>query len=671
LDNQLNRRTLLKSVVALSASAPLIGSAAQLKSTPAQNAQKAVDALRQKVSSPTQFPPSYNPMSGNPLKTRNDVIKVIKDLYLPLTPYYSKGGARVRLDAVSASFDRAAADMEGYSRPLWGLAPLAMGGGADFVDWDLFRRGLANGMNPDHEEFWGWSTPKDQRLVELAAIGFALTLIPHILWQPQSAQAKKHIAGYLQQAYAQEFVENNWLSFRFMIGLGLLAIGEKIDHALIKAHEQKIDSYYLKDGWYRDGLSRRADYYVPYALQFYGLLYSRLSKDQARNQLLQERAKALAPDFQRWFAEDGAAIPFGRSLTYRFGCAAYWSALAFADVPTLPWGQVKGIILRHLRWWSTQPMSERDGILSVGYSYPNRHMCEPYNSACSPYWAFKVFAFMALPETHPFWTSKEEVLPLFNTTSTQALPGMVIYHTPGDAIALASGQEEHQRWMRKATEKYAKFAYSARYGFGVETDHEYFDGASLDSMLGFSADGYLFSVRRGNSLVKIADDLLYAKWSPEDGVQVETWLLAAAPWHIRVHRIQSNKTYRTIEGGFAVNRKDYGAGGPLQQAKGIGSVMTPADLSGIRDLGSSIPRMGRAIEALPNSNIINAKSTVPQLTGEIPAGESILMCAVLAMKSSQTANEIWSKVPTAPSIAELEARIRDKGRVVGVSDIKI
>src|SRR6266404_7994219 len=135
--------------------------------------------------------PSFNPMAGNPLMTRSDVARAIKDLYLPLTQYYSEGSARVRLDMAGATFDRTAADLEGFARPLWGLAPLAAGGGADFVDWEMFRRGLANGMNPEHPEFWGHSQNRDQRLVELAAVGFALALMPDVLWHAQPPEAKK------------------------------------------------------------------------------------------------------------------------------------------------------------------------------------------------------------------------------------------------------------------------------------------------------------------------------------------------------------------------------------------------------------------------------------------------------------------------------------------------
>jgi hypothetical protein len=73
----------------------------------------------------------------------------------------------------------------------------------------------------------------------------------------------------------------------------------------------------------------------------------------------------------------GAAIPFGRSLTYRFSCAAYFAAVGFAGVPDLPepiqsLGTIKGFLLRHLRWWAKNSIDAfyPDGTLSIGWLYP-------------------------------------------------------------------------------------------------------------------------------------------------------------------------------------------------------------------------------------------------------------------------------------------------------------
>src|SRR5439155_2374868 len=124
-----------------------------------------------------------------------------------------------------------------------------------------------------------------------------------------------------------------------------------------------------------------------------------------------ERSRIFAHDFAHWFSEDGSALPFGRSLTYRFAQGAFWGALAFADVEALPWAVVKGLYLRHLRWWMRQPIFSETGLLTIGYTYPNLLMAESYNSPGSPYWALKIFLPLALPEEHPFWRAEEAPLP--------------------------------------------------------------------------------------------------------------------------------------------------------------------------------------------------------------------------------------------------------------------
>jgi hypothetical protein len=57
---------------------------------------------------------------------------------------------------------------------------------------------------------------------------------------------------------------------------------------------------------------------------------------------------------------------------------SFWGALAYADVELpapLTWGMVKGIVLRHLRWWQTQhAMWSPSGTLTIGYSYPNMYV---------------------------------------------------------------------------------------------------------------------------------------------------------------------------------------------------------------------------------------------------------------------------------------------------------
>jgi len=79
------------------------------------------------------------------------------------------GGVRIRLGYSGAAFDQAAGDLEGFARPLWGLAP-AQAGGASWVDWEPMRRGLACGTNPQHPEYWGEARDYDKRLVRTGSL---------------------------------------------------------------------------------------------------------------------------------------------------------------------------------------------------------------------------------------------------------------------------------------------------------------------------------------------------------------------------------------------------------------------------------------------------------------------------------------------------------------------
>jgi len=604
----------------------------------------------------TYDPVSANPLHGNPLRSRADVEKALRDLFNPVLPFFSEGGARVRLDGAGAHFDRAAADLEGFARPLWGLTPLAAGGGR-FDHWELYRRGLANGTDPEHPEYWGTVNSTDQRMVELAAIGFTMRLLPHLVWEPLEQRAKDNLAAYLKHARKFDYADNNWKFFRILVDLGLEECGVEFDRSLTEKYLEELDGFYLGDGWYRDGNVRRIDHYIPFAMHFYGLIYARLARgDEKRVAAYKERATLFAKDIRHWFDEDGGTLAFGRSLTYRFACGGIWGALAFADLEALPWGEIKGQFMRHLRWWADKPIANRDGILSIGYGYPNLFMSESYNSAGSPYWALKAFLPLALPADHPFWTAEETAAATDAAPVPLKHPGMVMMHTEGNVVGLSSGQQNWQ--MRNGTEKYAKFAYASRYGFSVEVDERAYHMGAFDGALAFSDDGRHYRVRETNEVAQIAGDALFARWKPWADVTVETWLLPANPWHIRVHRIVTPRALHATEGGFAIGRADLNADTYID-AVGKAAAKSRTDVSAIVDLGGK--REGRAHRAYPNTNLIVSKTIVPQLRGEIAAGTTVLMTAAMALPAGAGAEAALGRPPVAPDLAALESLFAREG----------
>lgn len=125
------------------------------------------------------------------------------------------------------------------------------------------------------------------------------------------------------------------------------------------------------------------DYYSSsFAIQFLQLLYAQLAGDEdpGRAAEFRQRAQMAALDLVHYYDDQGRAIPFGRSVGYRFAMVSFWGALAYAHVELpapLTWGMVKGIVLRNLRWWQTQTeMWTSSGTLSLGYSYPNMYVSE-------------------------------------------------------------------------------------------------------------------------------------------------------------------------------------------------------------------------------------------------------------------------------------------------------
>jgi hypothetical protein len=485
----------------------------------------------------------------------------------------------------------------------------------------------------------------------MAAIGLALALVPTELWEPLDLSARRHLVDWLLTINRRAVPDNNWLFFRVLVNLGLAHVGADHDAFAAQAALDRLEEFYLGDGWYSDGLTAQRDYYVPFAMHYYGLVYAKLAeaREPERAQRFRERAASFAQQFMYWFTAEGAALPFGRSLTYRFAQGSFWSALAFSDVEALPWGVIKGLALRHLRWWSRRPIFTSDGILSIGYAFPNLNMAEQYNSPGSPYWALKFFLPLALPESHPFWQASEEPQPPLASAQHQPYPYMILCRDPTSrhVIALASGQ--HEPWIRHAAEKYAKFAYSTAFGFSTPAGGRGLSQAAADSMLALSDDGDHYRVRERCEEAGYEHGALRSLWRPLAGVEVDTWLVPSVPWHVRVHRLHTDRPLWSAEAGFALDRTGddpIARAGSEMEDEGVAFARYPAGGSGLLDLLGR--RSGRVLRVDPNTNLLAPRTVLPTLLGEHSPGEHWLACAVLGEPDLLKWDESWKQPPDVP-----------------------
>ena len=548
--------------------------------------------------------------SDNQFRTRDDFIRAASALISPLGQYRSPGHARIRVaTCTGAGFSETAAQLEGFARPLWAVAILlqlkqqsnqstsAPLEGA----LEPWVTGIRAGTDPQSPEYWGDLSDFDQRMVEMESIAFALLANPTVFSFDSEPTTQANLIAWLRQINEHKMPETNWLWFRVLVNIALVkTLHVPLDE--VKAHIdkslEKLDTFDIGEGWSSDGLwseqRKQADYYSgSFAIQFAQLLYIRFAPkyDLARTSKYIEQAREFGKEYWRYFDPQGAAIPFGRSLTYRFAFAAFWAAVAFAGVelpaPIKEMGSVKGLLLRHLRWWAKQPhIFNTDGTPNIGFAYPNMYLAEDYNSPQSVYWCLKSFLVLGLDDTNAFWQAEElghprtrkDIMRLDNKVGDIKVlwpPRQILCNTREHTFLLSSEQSTTKRFKAREA-KYGKLAYSSAFGFSVPC------GPSLEQIapdstllvsLGLEEDDWKvrwspYDVETGEVYMKECGEtvpILMSRWKPWKRLNVVIETLLVPPmrrwpgWSVRVHHVKcttslsARERLQIVEGGFAAS----------------------------------------------------------------------------------------------------------------------
>ena len=532
------------------------------------------------------------------ITSRQDMADVLFELTEPLKKYYSKTKAWLNLGATSAHYPDLAAWVEGFSRPLWGLGSYFAHSGNE--EWEqIYLQGMISGTDPDSPEYWGDCVPYDQKLVEMAAIAYTLLWTDGKFTGRMTEQQKHDLYSWLSQINGNPCHSCNWKFFHILVNIALKKAGQEYDQKGMEESLSFIDQCYVGNGWYLDGTNGHADYYIPFAMHFYGLVYAVFMKDSdpERCQRYIDRAMEFGGDFAYWFAENGSAIPYGRSLTYRFAQASFYSACVMAKIEPLPLGVMKGIITRHLEYWLSKPIFDHDGVLTIGYEYPNLTMSESYNAPGSPYWALKIFACLTLPENDDFWKTEALPLPKMEKIKTFPQANQIVQRTEdGHAVLFPSGLVTGHVHTHME-EKYSKFAYSTKYGFSVMRSSCNFWEAAPDSVLCFELNGHIF-VRRTIDSGCISDNKVISDWSPFMGIHVHSEIIPTEKGHIRKHTIKSDYDCIAYDSGFAVEQGDGSCTVRAIQGEGEAEV--------------------RGVD--PNTNLLHPKTVIPTVKYVIKKG---------------------------------------------------
>nr|WP_240150419.1 DUF2264 domain-containing protein [Streptomyces sp. SID7805] len=394
-------------------------------------------------------------------------------------PYASPRHGLISLPGPRPSFSGPRSDgLEGFARTFL-LAAFRLAGddGRDPHGLlDRYAQGLTSGtesptfdteLAPGQPDSWPRIETVRQAYVEAASVALGLRLTRRRLWDTLDDRVRARIAEWLLPTLEPPPIDNNWWLFGLTVGGFLLDAGIETERAqaAIDRALARIDDWYRGDGWYSDGDNRAFDHYNAWALHFYPVLHAHLSGDAALLATHGARLHAQLTSYTRLFDTNGAPIPFGRSLTYRFAAtAAPWLGALTGHTPLTP-GATRRLASGALRHFLDRGAVTEDGLLPLGWYGPYAPMLQGYSGPASPYWASKGFLGLLLPADHPAWTGPEEPLPAETADAVFPLgpTGLLVQSTASDGLVRLHNHGSNSV-LAAADPYYARYAYSTRTG---------------------------------------------------------------------------------------------------------------------------------------------------------------------------------------------------------------
>lgn len=569
-------------------------------------------------------------LADNPLRSRADYEQALLDILKPVYQLMHDEGklGRVRISDSGAVYDEPRREIEGFMRTLWGVGPLCSTPehAAKYHDYyDAATAGILAGVDPDSPWYWGELGDYDQLFVEMGSLATMLILTKDFFWAKLSDTDQKHLYRWLNQINQHTIPPTNWLFFRVLVNSFFQHVGLPLPADQPANDLKELDSYYLNDGWYFDGYNTQIDYYIPFGMQYYGVLYSKLAADPQEEHVakFRQRAVAFAQTFKDWFVQSGESLPFGRSQTYRFAQSAFWSVAGFAKLPLEQPQLAPTLLRRNMHWWFTKPIFNDTGLLTIGYGYPNLVMAEGYNAPGSPYWAMKNFINLALPEDDPFWQGKDAEFASPQRVVNPYSHMLLVHSADGEELqAFTAGQHSHEHAHGES--KYEKYVYSTTFGFSVAKGSTLPKQGGFDNTLALSESDYHYQTAFGYADYAVHDDYVYSRWEPWSDTTVQNFVVPAYPWHLRVHVIDTKRALNAIEGSFSApaDGRELLASAP-DQAYYTSSVGT----TGIVALTTNTSV--EVTQPEPNTNMLYPRTALPQLTTKLPVGRTVLIDACL------------------------------------------
>jgi hypothetical protein len=352
-------------------------------------------------------------------------VELLVKMSSPILEHLSKGTFRKFAQIeFSPSWDfrnKEVAYMEAFGRLLVGLAPFVSLPDDGSPESEIrkkmrlqIQQSLAHGFDPNSPDYFYWGSPSSaQPLVDAAFISQALLSAPKVLWEDLSDTTKQHILFEFKKIRQIKPFNNNWVLFAAIIETFLLSVGEAIDAERIDTAIEKINKWYVGDGWYSDGDRFHFDHYNGYVIQpmLVDILKVNVAKgriDPAVYNLAFKRMQRYSVGQERLISPEGTFPIIGRSSTYRVGAFQPLAKLALADAlpsPIQP-AQVRCALTAVFKRVFVPSTFTAQNLLTLGFiGKQQAQIADGYSNTGSMYITSFAFLPLGLPASHPFWAA--------------------------------------------------------------------------------------------------------------------------------------------------------------------------------------------------------------------------------------------------------------------------
>ncbi|ONI87744.1 hypothetical protein ALI22I_21405 [Saccharothrix sp. ALI-22-I] len=506
---------------------------------------------------PLSLPSPDERLSGHTGWTRAHWEAVADHLLASVVPYATDDFAQFRLPGRTGRAGPVSDGLEGFARTFllasFRIAGSRIAGAGEAVPTALLERyasGLVAGTDPAHPYAWPALTDMSQQLVEAASVALALHETRPWLFDRLPPAQQERVVTWLAGFIGRRTPDNNWVLFRVVVEQFLAEVGGPHDPGEIAGGLERVEDWYVGDGWYSDGKGKNFDYYCGWAMHLYTSLWARMAGDTGRRELYAARLSRFLEQYQHFFAADGGPVHQGRSLTYRFASVAPLWLGALTGASPLPPGRTRRIASGVLRHFAERGVPDERGLLTLGWYDEFLPTTQDYSGPASPYWASKAFLGLLLPPDHPVWTDAEEAAPVDLADQVVAMPapGWLLHATRSDGVVRlvnhGSDRDRVQDPNGVPDPHYLKFGYTSHTGPEVGT-------AGVDNDLAVIAPDGTASARRRIEPLSVSDR--FAASAYRDGpVRVVTASVVHGAAEIRIHQVTAPAGHQVRDGGHAL-----------------------------------------------------------------------------------------------------------------------